>query len=197
VADVFLLRAAAHLDPRTWHGQLAVVRVPALPDHLRQPAPSGGAAVITTSAYKVASTYIGVEEAPGKDNNALIVGWLREVAPWASGDEIAWCSVFVTTIAKHLGLPFPHGEMGLRARAWLAIGKPVTLDEARAEEDVVILKRGRGQQPGPEVIDWPGHVGFFAGHTPGEVHLLAGNQSDAVNVQRFPVADILGIRRLA
>lgn len=153
--------------------------------------------MVTTSAYAVAKTYLGVEEAPGKDNNAQIVGWLREVAPWASGDDIPWCSAFVTTIAKHLGLPFPHGVLGLRARSWLAIGKPVQLSDARAEEDVVILKRGRGKQPGPEVIDWAGHVGFFAGHTPGEVHVLGGNQSDAVTLARFASGDVLGIRRLA
>lgn len=153
--------------------------------------------MIQTSAYLVAKTYLGTEEGPGKENNALIVGWLREVAPWASGDDVAWCSVFVTTIAKHLGLPFPRNPLGLRARSWLAIGTPVQLSDARAEEDVVILKRGRGNQPGPEVLDWTGHVGWFADHTPGEVHLLGGNQSDAVTVQRFDTGDILGIRRLA
>lgn len=153
--------------------------------------------MITTSALAVARTYLGVEERPGTENNAQIVAWLREVAPWASGDDIAWCSVFVTTIAKHLGLPYPHGALGLRARSWLAIGKPVQLADARPEEDVVILKRGRGQQPGPEVLDWPGHVGFYADHTPGEVHVLGGNQNDRVSTQRFPVADVLGIRRLS
>jgi uncharacterized protein (TIGR02594 family) len=153
--------------------------------------------VITTSAYAVAKTYLGTDEVAGKESNAQIVGWLREVAPWASGDDIPWCGAFVSTIAKHLGLPTPKGVLALRARAWLAIGKPVQLSDARAEEDVVILKRGRGKQPGPEMIDWPGHVGFFAGHTPGEVHVLGGNQGDSVTLQRFPTGDILGIRRLA
>jgi uncharacterized protein (TIGR02594 family) len=153
--------------------------------------------LISTSAYLVAKTYLGVEEIAGRDSNAAVVSWLREIAPWASGDEIPWCSAFATHIAKHLGLPYPKGALGLRARAWLAIGAPIQLSDARAEEDVVILKRGRGNQPGPETIDWPGHVGFYAGHTPGEVHVLGGNQGDAVTLARFPSGDVLGVRRLA
>jgi uncharacterized protein (TIGR02594 family) len=142
----------------------------------------------------VAKTYIGTNEIAGHESNAAIVAMLREIAPWASGDEIPWCSAFVAHVARLLGLP---RSMSLRARSWLAIGRPVQLVDARCEEDVVILARGRGKQPGPEVIDASGHVGFFAGHTPGEVHLLGGNQSDAVTLARFPVADVLGVRRLA
>jgi len=63
--------------------------------------------------------------------------------------------------------------------------------------DVVILKRGEGAQPGPEVVNAPGHVGLFAGREGDSILLLAGNQSDAINVQRFPASEILGIRRLA
>lgn len=153
--------------------------------------------MITTSAFAVAKTYIGTEEVQGKDSNAAIVGWLREAAPWASGDDIPWCGAFVRTIALHLGLPVPQGHAALRARSWLAIGKPIQLGDARTEEDVVILQRGRGKQPGADVIDWPGHVGFFAGHTAGEVHILGGNQADMVSIQRYPAADVLGVRRLA
>jgi len=149
--------------------------------------------MITTSAFAVASTYIGTEEVAGQDSNAAIVAMLREIAPWASGDEVAWCSAFVAHVARLLRLP--HSK-SLRARSWLVIGVPVQLGDARPEEDVVILRRGHGVQPGPEVIDAPGHVGFFADHTPGEVHLLGGNQSDAVTIGRFAAADVLSVRRL-
>ena len=150
--------------------------------------------MIQTSAVSIARTYIGTEELEGQDNNAAIVAMLREIAPWASGDEIPWCSAFVHHIARLLGLP---RSRSLRARSWLAIGKPVQLGDARAEEDVVVLKRGRGKQPGPEVIDWPGHVGFYVDKTPGEVHVLGGNQADAVTVARFPAENVLGVRRLS
>lgn len=150
--------------------------------------------MISTSALAVARTYLGTEEIEGKDSNAQVVAWLREVAPWASGDEIPWCSAFVNHIARLLGLPRPNS---LRARSWLVIGKPVQLADARPEEDVVIFRRGRGKQPGPETIDAPGHVALFVDLKPGEVVVLGGNQSDAVTIARYPQADVLGVRRLA
>ncbi len=60
----------------------------------------------------------------------------------------------------------------------------------------MILKRGGGKQPGPDVIKAPGHVGFFAGVEEKSVLVLGGNQSDEVNVSPFPVARVLGVRRL-
>jgi len=60
----------------------------------------------------------------------------------------------------------------------------------------VILKRGPGEQPGPEVIDAPGHVGLFAGFDATRVLLLGGNQSDTVQVSQYARDRILGIRRL-
>ena len=84
----------------------------------------------------------------------------------------------------------------LRARSWLTVGRPVTIDEAEAGFDVVILKRGKAKQPGPDVIEAPGHVGLFAGREGNFVLVLGGNQSDAVNLKRFPVGRVLGIRRL-
>lgn len=150
--------------------------------------------MVTTSAVAVARTYLGVEELEGVNHNPQILGWLRQIAPWASGDEIAWCSAWACEVARRLGLPHPNS---LSARSWLAIGKPISLHDARPEEDVVIFKRGRGKQPGPEVLDAPGHVAWFLSLYPGVVEVIGGNQSDAVTVARFPQADVLGVRRLA
>jgi hypothetical protein len=76
------------------------------------------------------------------------------------------------------------------------VGRSVSLQEAEAGFDVVILKRGGGNQPGPEVIDAQGHVGFFAGLEGTKILVLGGNQSDAVDVSRYPSSRLLGIRRL-
>jgi hypothetical protein len=84
----------------------------------------------------------------------------------------------------------------LQARSWLLVGKSIKLEEAEPGFDVVVLQRGDGTQPGPEVIDAPGHVGLFAGHEGDSLLLLAGNQADAVNISRFPQNHLLGIRRL-
>lgn len=42
-----------------------------------------------------------------------------------------------------------------------------------------------------------GHVGFFAGLDGASVKVLGGNQSNAVSIQNFPIASVLGVRRLA
>lgn len=111
------------------------------------------------------------------------------------------CSAFVSYIAFLLGLP---RSKSLAARSWLAIGTPVELANARSGFDVVILKRGKTPQPGPEVLHAPGHVGFFSALSPafpgssrsGKVYLLGGNQGDAVSVAPFDTEDVLGVRRL-
>ena len=114
-------------------------------------------------------------------------------------DEVAWCSAFVNYICWLLRLP---RSKSLAARSWLTIGEAVNLYSAQVGFDVVILKREGANQPGPEVLNAQGHVGFFAGaENPhfsdiSSVQILGGNQSDQVNVSSFPVERILGIRRL-
>jgi hypothetical protein len=61
----------------------------------------------------------------------------------------------------------------------------------------VILKRGSGIQPGPEVTRGaPGHVGLYAGIEGENVLVLGGNQGNAVSLQRFQMKNVLGVRRL-
>jgi hypothetical protein len=100
----------------------------------------------------------------------------------------------VNFVAWLLGLP---RSRSLAARSWLRIGAPIALEDARPGFDIVVLQRGTGRQPGPDILAAPGHVGFFAALEGDFVRLLGGNQSDAVTVQRFPRAHVLGVRRLA
>ena len=145
------------------------------------------------TAYWLAQRFVGIEEINGDEDNPRILSWLRHDNAWPQHDEVPWCSGFANEIAWELRLP---RSKSLRARSWLRVGTPVTLEQARPAFDVVILKRGSGNQPGPDVIDAPGHVGFFAGVEGTKVLILGGNQSDSVSVARFPVSRILGIRRL-
>lgn len=149
---------------------------------------------MNTTALAVARTYLGIGEKAGRDHNAKIVGFLQQVMPWVSDDEVPWCGAFAFEVCLRLGLPTPeHPE---RARSWLTIGEPVELFEARPLNDVVIFKRGPSKA-GPEVLSAPGHVAFFIARLPGQVEVLGGNQGDAVSVARFHQADVLGVRRLA
>lgn len=145
------------------------------------------------TCYDIAQRFIGIREVPGALANPAILAMLKLDEAWPTDDETPWCSAFANYVAWLLRLP---RSKSLAARSWLAIGRPVDLDEAEPENDVVVLARGDGEQPGPEVIRAPGHVGFFAGFESGNVLLLAGNQGDAVSVARFPAERVLGVRRL-
>lgn len=146
------------------------------------------------TAHSVARRFLGVEEVEGMTSNPLVLAMLRLDADWPKDDATPWCSAFVNFIAWLLDLP---RSKSLTARSWLPIGSPVAIEEAAPGFDVVVLKRGGGNQPGPEVLDAPGHVGFLAGEAGLDVLVLGGNQGNAVTVARFPRSQVIGIRRLA
>lgn len=150
------------------------------------------------TAYSLASRFVGLREVPGVASNPQILSMLRLDAEWPEGDEVAWCSAFVNYICWLLRLP---RSKSLAARSWLTVGTPIEIHQASVGFDVVILQRGDGA-PGPDVLNAPGHVGFFAGRTEGIsgftpiVWLLGGNQNNSVSVGAFDANRILGIRRL-
>lgn len=145
------------------------------------------------TAFDVAQRFVGVAEIPGQRDNPQVLAMLRLDETWPESDEVPWCSAFLNYVTWLMRLP---RSKSLRARSWLQIGRVVGLDEARAGFDVVILKRGSGNQPGPSVIEAPGHVGLYAGQEGDHVLVLGGNQGDTVSIARYPVSKILGIRRL-
>jgi len=154
--------------------------------------------MIRTSAFEVGQRFVGIKEIPGLMDNPMILAMLRLAADgdydsWPEHDEVPWCSAFVNYVCHLLRLP---RSKSLRARSWLRVGWQIPLSKARVGCDLVILKRGKGEQPGPEVINAPGHVGFYAGHDEKYVHLLGGNQGNTVSVQAYPVSRILGVRRI-
>lgn len=153
------------------------------------------------TAYSLARRFLGMEEAAGSVTNPAILAMLRLDAKWPQGDEVAWCSAFVNAIAWLLDLP---RSKSLAARSWLPVGTPVDIMGAQVGYDVVVLKRGGANQPGPEVLDAQGHVGLFAGRKAdftdprkARILVLGGNQSDSVSIEEFPLDRVLGIRRLA
>ena len=143
-------------------------------------------------AFDLAQRFTGIEEVGGNVDNPAIMAMLKLDNRWPSNDEVPWCSAFTNYICWLARLP---RSKNLRARSWLNIGKGISLDQAEAG-DIIVIKRGKGEQPGPEVTDAPGHVGFFAGRLDGLVEILGGNQSDTVKISRYPHSRILGVRRL-
>ncbi len=151
---------------------------------------------MNVTLYSLAARFSGnVKEITGTGADPAIVWFIQSCDQKATSDEIPWCSGFINRMAWLLDL---NRSRSLAARSWLNIGTPVPLEEARVGFDVVILKRGAGKQPGPEVLQAPGHVTVYAGREPGGIILgLGGNQADGVNIGRFKVENLLGVRRLA
>ena len=143
-------------------------------------------------AFSLAQRYVGIEEVGGGLDNPAIMAMLKLDSKWPDHDEVPWCSAFVNHICWLARLP---RSKSLMARSWLEIGEGVHLDQAM-RNDIVVLKRGKGKQPGPEVLDAPGHVGFYAGRFAGWIEILGGNQGDTVKVSRYSVNSLLGVRRL-
>lgn len=146
------------------------------------------------TAFDLAQRYIGIKELVAGKDHPVIQFWLSLCGfPTDVHDEVPWCSAFVNGIAWELRLP---RSKSAAARSWLAVGRDVKLVDAVADGDIVILKRGEGQQPDATVFNAPGHVGFYAGLSAGNVLVLGGNQDNAVGVAPFSNDRLLGIRRL-
>ena len=152
---------------------------------------------IEITPFDLAERFLGVREVAGSVDNPQIMAMLKLDNTWPTNDEVPWCSAFVNYICWLLKLP---RSKDLRARSWLLVGRIIDIDNVVEQPekgfDIVIIKRGIGQQPGPDVINAQGHVGFFVEFEGQFVKILGGNQADSVNVSRFLAEDILGIRRL-
>jgi uncharacterized protein (TIGR02594 family) len=146
---------------------------------------------IEITAFDLAQRFVGMKEVSGRIANPQILAMLQLDNSWPQDDDVAWCSAFVNYICWLLRLP---RSKSLAARSWLLIGKVPPQPEPGF--DIVIIKRGGENEPGPDVIQALGHVGFFAGYEGDNILILGGNQSDMVNISAFPNSRVLGIRRI-
>jgi uncharacterized protein (TIGR02594 family) len=124
---------------------------------------------------------LGVAETPGADHTARVVRYYADVGhAQITNDETAWCAAFLGACLERAGIA---STRSLMARSYLAWGQP--LDEFRPGA-VAVLSRTAD----PTL----GHAGFLVGETTDQIILLGGNQNDAVTVEAFPRARLLGLR---
>ena len=134
--------------------------------------------------FDIARSYIGTTEGPGPADNPVIMEMYASVGhDWVEHDTVAWCAAFVGHCLEKSGI---RSSRKLTARSYLDWGVPVEIADAQPG-DIGIIPRGRSS--------WQGHV-FFIDRIKGAwVWGLGGNQSDAVNIKRYPVSKLLGVRR--
>jgi len=148
---------------------------------------------MTRTPYQVAIRFLGLQEVPGPESDPLVLTMLQLDGDWPKDDAVPWCSAFLNWVFWILALP---RSRHLRARSWLEVGEEIPLDQALPGYDVVVFSRGEGKQPGPDVIDAPGHVGLFAGLDGDQVLVLGGNQGDRVSIAPRSRSKLLGVRRV-
>lgn len=130
---------------------------------------------------KVAWSYYGQKEIPGSRHNPVIVSFFKDVGHgWVKNDELAWCAAFVGACLAAVNLPHTGS---LAARSYLQWGDRTTSPK---RGDLVIFKRGNSS--------WQGHVAFYLGQTKTHIHVLGGNQANAVNVRAYSKGSLLGYR---
>ena len=125
----------------------------------------------------------GVTEISGKRNNSIIMQWATDLAINYSNDDIPWCGLFV---AHCIGSQLPSEILPtnvLGARKWNGFGQKCGCVEGA----VVVFWREKKS-------GWKGHVGFVVGQDDLYVYVLAGNQSNQVNVRKLPKRRVLGYR---
>lgn len=127
--------------------------------------------------------YYGVKEAPGPQDNAIILQWAKllggDVAKLYRHDSIPWCGLFIAHVAKSAGETPPPSP--LWARAWAAFGRKS--GKAGLGDVLVFVRQGGG------------HVGLYVGEDASRYYVLGGNQGDAVSIVPIDKSRCIAVRR--
>lgn len=119
--------------------------------------------------------HLGVKEIVGPKHSPTILGWVKNLGGWFTDDETPWCGTFIAQCLKETGRGYP--KHWYRA---LAYGEGYgTQLKKPAYGCIGVMARTGG-----------GHVTFIVGKTQDGKYLvgLGGNQSNAVNLMKFPIA---------
>lgn len=137
--------------------------------------------LILQEAYKLEGTW----EWAGDDHNPVVVKMYAESGhPEIKRDEVPWCAAFVGAVLARVG---KQNTGSLLAKSYLNWGEKVSYKNAMPG-DIVVLHRGNAS--------WQGHVGFLVKKDRDYVHILGGNQNNQVNVTKYPVKRLAGVRRV-
>jgi uncharacterized protein (TIGR02594 family) len=121
-----------------------------------------------------ARSLIGVREVPGAGNSATIMGWAKRLGAKVLGityaaDSVPWCGLFAAHVMAHVGIVPP--PVAVRASEWGKWGRKLVAPRPGC---ILTFTREGG-----------GHVGFYVGEDDTHLHVLGGNQGDAVSITRI------------
>ncbi|WP_438306064.1 TIGR02594 family protein (plasmid) [Raoultella ornithinolytica] len=123
--------------------------------------------------------HIGLSEIKGPQHNQEIVQFWRDIKrSGIKDDETPWCAAFAGAMLERIGIRSTRFES---AKSYLEWGDKLDAPEYGC---VVVFTRSGG-----------GHIGFVVGqHANGDLLVLGGNQSDAVNIRAFSTSRVSGYR---
>jgi uncharacterized protein (TIGR02594 family) len=123
---------------------------------------------------------IGVSEHTVAGSQAVDQMWIDSKLRGLVGTarKVPWCAGFVNAMLERAGIRSTRSDS---SRSYLAFG---TVLNEPTYGCVVVFSRSGG-----------GHVGFVVGKTEGgQLMVLGGNQSDAVNIKSFSLDRVTGYR---
>lgn len=126
-----------------------------------------------------ARKYTGEAEIKGPKHNPLILQFWKDIKRGGiKDDETPWCAAFVGAVLERVGIQSSRFES---AKSYLSWGSELKQPMLGC---VVVFTRDGGS-----------HVGFVVGQQQnGDLMVLGGNQSDAVNIRTFPRSRVTGYR---
>jgi uncharacterized protein (TIGR02594 family) len=128
---------------------------------------------------KLACSYTGTREIPGKKHNHKILDWWRKINLPFVDDETPWCAVFVGGVLEECGI---QSTRNAAARSYTKWGVKIPYPALGC---VVVFWRGTP-------TGWSGHVGFLVGvDRYGNLMVLGGNQKDMVCISPFDKKRVL------
>lgn len=135
--------------------------------------------------------FLGLKEIPGKGYNPIIKNWAKDlnIQGIYRNDDESWCAVFISWLCWFCKKPMVGtGYFLVRAASYLKWGTSVKLVDA-CLGDICVFKRPGGN-----------HVGLLIAVSKVEdkittLHILGGNQSNAVTITELSAARCIGVRR--
>jgi len=136
---------------------------------------------------------VGTKEVPGSGDNPRIVEYHKFSTRddlIGMADSVPWCASFICWVLEKVGLKSTNSK---RARSFEDLGEHVSIEDFLPGDILVFYRNGLASGQGHVTIGLKITKSCFGD----KAYCLGGNQSDAVNVTKYPLNKLTAIRRVS